>query len=125
MINEEILYDIKETTVSDTKLLAIQYYRVREMFMFDILNQNYDPIKGHLSEQNELPIVVIYLSDRKVASRPYPSECARINKTIRHLYNANSLGSIPPFIKNHTTGIPLNYLNPRNLRRSEGPNKGA
>lgn len=123
VINEKSLYDQKEITLSDTKLLAIQRYLVREMFVFDISNDDYDPEKGHLSEQNQLPVVVIHLSDRKIASKPHPGECARINETVRHLHDANGFGSIPPFIENHTWGTPPNYPNPRSLRCSGPPHK--
>jgi hypothetical protein len=121
VISEENIYDAKEITLSDTRLLAIQYYLTREWFVFDIANQDYDPTKGHLSEINKLPVVVIHLSDREIASKPHPGECARINETIRHLHDANGLGSIPPFIENHTLGTPPNYPNPRSLRRSGTP----
>lgn len=125
VIKEENLYDIKELTLSDTKLLAIQRYLVREMFVFDISNEDYDPEKGHLSEQNQLSVVVIHLSNRKIASRPHPGKCARINETVRHLHDANGFGSIPPFIENHTSGTPPNYPNPRSLRRNGSPLQSA
>lgn len=123
VVNEENLYDAKTTTAPDTKLLAIQRYLVRQMFVFDISNEDYDPEKGHLSEQNKLPVVVIHLSDRKIASKPHPGECARINETIRYLDDANGWGAIPPFIEIHTSGNPPNYPNPRSLRRSGTPHK--
>ncbi|KAL5338249.1 hypothetical protein BJX70DRAFT_367550 [Aspergillus crustosus] len=123
VINKESLYGQEEITLSNTNLLAIQYYRVREMFVFDISNEDYNAEKGHLSEQNQLPVIVIHLSDRKIASQPHPGECARINETVRHLHDANGFGSIPPFIENHTSGTPPNYPNPRSLRRSGTPHK--
>lgn len=112
VIKEKSLYDEKEITLSGTKLLAIQRYLVREMFVFDISNEDYDPEKGHLPEQNQLPVVVVHLSDREIASKPHPGECARINETVRHLHDANGFGSIPPFIENHTSGTPPTYPNP-------------
>ncbi|EED21224.1 conserved hypothetical protein [Talaromyces stipitatus ATCC 10500] len=121
VIAENNLYDVTEISVSNTKLLAIQYYRVRKMFVFDISNESYDPAKGHLPEENELPVVVIHLSNRNIASRPHPGECARINETVRYLHDANGFGSTPPFVENHTSGTPPNYPNPRSLRRSGAP----
>jgi hypothetical protein len=119
IVNDENLYDESEISFSDARLLAIQRYLVREMFVFDISNEDYDPQRGHLPEQNQLPVVVIHLSDRTIASKPHPGECARINETVRHLHDANGFGSLPPFIENHTLGTPPNYPNPRSLRHSD------
>lgn len=109
---------------SDTTLLAIQYYRTRKWFVFDILNERYDPARGHRPEDNALPVVVIHLSNREdIASRPHPEECARINEIVRHLHDANGFGSTPPFIEDHTSGTPPNYPNPRSLTHSPSPQK--
>jgi hypothetical protein len=118
VINEADVYEPKRITLSDTKLLAIQRYLVREMFVFDIWNEDYDPEKGHLPEQNQLPVIVIHLSDRTIVSKPHPGECTRINENIRYLHDANGVGSLPPFIENHTSQSPPNYPNPRSLKNS-------
>ncbi|QKX61626.1 uncharacterized protein TRUGW13939_08778 [Talaromyces rugulosus] len=123
VIAENNLCDVTEISVSDTTLLAIQYYRTRKMFIFDILNEHYDAAKGHRPEDNELPVVVIHLSNRNIASQPHPEECARINETVRYLHDANGFGSTPPFVEDHTSGTPPNYPNPRSLTRSVPPQK--
>jgi hypothetical protein len=123
VIAENNLYNVSEITVSDTKLLAVQYYRVRKMIVFDIKNERYDPTKGHLPEENELPVIVIHLSNKNIASQPHPGECARINETVRYLHDANGFGSTPPFVENHTSGSPPSYPNPRSLRRSRDPQR--
>jgi hypothetical protein len=123
VIAEKRLYDVTGISVSDTTLLAIQCYCTRKMFVFDILNERYDAAKGHLPEENNLPVIVIHLSNRNIASQPHPEECARINETIRYLHDANGFGSTPPFVEDHTSGTPPNYPNPRSLSRSVPPQK--
>lgn len=121
VLADKNLYDTTEISESDTRFLAVQYYRARRMLVFDILNESYDAAKGHLPEQNKLPVIVVFLSDRKnIASRPHPGECARINETVRFLHDANGFGSTPPFIENHL-GTPPNYPDPRSLTYSGGP----
>lgn len=125
IIADKNLYNTAEISASDTRLLAIQNYHVRKMLVFDILNESYDAAKGHLPEQNKLPVIVVFLNDRKnIASRPHPGECARINETVRFLHDANGFGSTPPFIENHL-GTPPSYPNPRCLTHSGGPPKAS
>lgn len=112
-IADKNLYDITEISASDTKLLTIQNHRTRKIFGFDIRNESYDAAKGHLPEQNKLPVVVVHLGGREnIAFQPRPAECARINENVRFLHDANGFGSTPPFIENHL-GTPPSYPNAR------------
>lgn len=118
VIKDNNLYDAKANNIPDTRLLAIQKYRVRILFVFDISNKDYDAALGHLAEQNKLPVVVVHLSSREIAYEPHPGTRERINKDIAFYHDANGLGATPPFFEDHTLETPPTYPNPRSLRNS-------
>ncbi|CDM29650.1 unnamed protein product [Penicillium roqueforti FM164] len=113
-------YDVQEDDTPDTRLLAIQKWRVCTLFIFDISNNYWDPTLGHLAEQNKLPVVVAHLSRRKVAYKPHPGTRERINKDVAFFHDANGFGGTPPFIEDHTLESPPVYSNSRSLVNS-GP----
>lgn len=50
VIEDSKLYDAQNNDKPDTRLLAIQKYRVRIFFVFDISNKDYDAALGHIAE---------------------------------------------------------------------------
>lgn len=117
VIEDSKLYDAQNNDKPDTRLLAIQKYRVRIFFVFDISNKDYDAALAHLAEQNNLPVVVAYLSSSQIADKPHPGTRERINIDVAFLHDANGHGATPPFFEDHTVESPPEYLNPRSLTR--------
>lgn len=114
VLEQHRLFDRPRDTQPDTLLLAIQKWAVRLLFVFDISNKNYNAELGHLLEQNNLPVVVVHFSSKQIAYEPRQAECERVNGDIARLQDANGYGAVPPFIEDHTKGIPV-YFNPRSL----------
>jgi hypothetical protein len=98
-----------------TRLVALQKWRTRVFFVFDICHTTYDAKLGHLPEQNKLPVVVVHLSKKNTA---YPANtwlAKRVNRDIALFHNAHSFDAVPPFVEDHTFGKPPEYVNPRDI----------
>ena len=119
VIKDSKLYDAQEDGTPDTRLLAIQKWRIRTHFIFDLSNKDYDPALGHLAEQNKLPVVVAHISRRQVAYKPHPGSGERINnKDVAFFHDANGFEGTPSFIEDHILESPPVYSNPRSLSNS-------
>lgn len=117
LIKDEKLY-ITQQEPPAIRLLAIQKYRTRLFFAFDISNHDYDAKLGHFPDQkqNDLPVVIVHLSTRAAVYRASQGQRKNINEDVARLHDCNGDGSIPPFIEDHTEKPP-EYPNPRSLRR--------
>lgn len=98
---------------SNLVLLSKHKWQTRVMFVFDISNTAYDTEKGHLPEQNQLPVVVVSLGRTATAYEANNMVRERVNNSIAEAHNLNGINGCPPFLEDHTTGSPPLYLNPR------------
>ncbi|KAL5333466.1 hypothetical protein BJX70DRAFT_380907 [Aspergillus crustosus] len=114
VLEQNGLFNRTRDTQPDTLLLAVQKWAVRLLFVFDISNKDYNAELGHLLEQNNLRVAVVHFSSRQIAHEPRQAERERIKGDIANLHDANGYGAVPPFIEDHTMGVPV-YLNPRSL----------
>lgn len=99
---------------TEIQMLAVQKWKTRVFFVFDIGHINYDATLGHLPEHNRLPVVVAYFSKKKAAYAANPWVTHRVNHDVGMLHNANGFNSLPPFVEDHTLGKPR-YQNPRDI----------
>lgn len=119
--NKLLSYDRPPTP----RLLAKERWQ-RIHIVFDVFNDTYDPTTAHLAGQNDLPVIVVYLSggsrdeDENKASIACASLREEVNRTIRDLHDWNGNGSQPPFAVDHANGNIPTYLNPRSLIRVGG-----
>ena len=95
------------------RLLAKQKWPLRVLVVLDLFNESYNPKLGHLPEHNDLPVCVVFFGGKGVSARAADAGMrARVNRDIGHAHNLNGEGSVPPYVVDHTTTVPL-YLNPR------------
>ncbi|PTU18770.1 hypothetical protein P175DRAFT_0559597 [Aspergillus ochraceoroseus IBT 24754] len=80
--------------------------------VFDIANTDYDPEKGHLADQNNLPVAIVRFGKHVQVYRASQPTQKQVNNDISRAHNLNGIGSIPPFVEDHASGTP-HYLNPR------------
>ena len=96
------------------RLLIKQKWHLRVLIVLDLFNKNYNPQLGHLPEYNNLPVFVVYFGGKGLSARAADAGMrARVNRDTGDTHNVNGENSLPPFVVDHTTTVPL-YLNPRN-----------
>ncbi|KAJ5114330.1 hypothetical protein NUU61_000089 [Penicillium alfredii] len=115
LLKSNNVYSTREESLPQTKLLAMQIFRTRIFFVFDIANASYNARLGHLPEHNQIPVAVVHFSKKRSAYAANPWVSRRVNRDIALLHNANGFGAVPPFVEDHTLGKPPQYLNPRDL----------
>ena len=96
----------------ELKLLAKQKWETRVFLVFDISIPSYDPSRGHLPEQNKLPVAIVRLGEKVQAYTANPTIQNRVNLDVARAHNDHGMSSLPPFTTDYTSGPPL-YLNPR------------
>ena len=98
------------------KLLVKKKFHLLLFIVFDVCNQNYDAVTGHLPCQNMLPVVVVrYRRNCKVTvSVATPAIQERVNRETGEIHNLTGYGSTPPFVVDHTTTVP-HCFNPRDV----------
>lgn len=94
------------------QLLVKQRWETRVLLVFDISNTGYDPRKGHLPDQNRLPVAIVRLSQKEQAYLANFPIQSRVNNDISRAHNLNGINSLPPFVTDYTSGTPQ-YLEPR------------
>ncbi|KKK17317.1 hypothetical protein AOCH_007726 [Aspergillus ochraceoroseus] len=94
------------------KLLAKRRWLAHVFLVFDIANTDYDPEKGHLADQNNLPVAIVRFGKHVQVYRASQPTQKQVNNDISRAHNLNGIGSIPPFVEDHASGTP-HYLNPR------------
>ncbi|KAJ5107296.1 hypothetical protein N7456_003971 [Penicillium angulare] len=113
----EILKDkdlLEYTSEPEMRLIAKEKRQTRVFIVFDISHTSYDAAKGHLPEENKLPVSIVRLG-RKLQAYPANGPIQnRINSAsdgARAHYD-HGIGSIPPLVTDHTLGPPM-YTNLR------------
>jgi hypothetical protein len=96
------------------RLLAKERWH-RIHIVFDIFNDDYEPDKAHLSGQNDLPVIAVYLSDQERAGIANNALAKRVNEEIRNFHDWTGIGSQAPFTIDHANGNIPTYPNPRSL----------
>jgi hypothetical protein len=109
--------------LSAPRLLAIERWH-RIHLAFDIFNNNYDFNTAHLANQNDFPVIAVYLEghlhgDRNKALVAPSSLQKDVNETIRHLHDMNGWETQPPFFGDHANGNVPTYWHPRSLIRAK------
>ena len=102
--------------VCHSNFLLKKKLHLRLFIVFDICNQDYDAVTGHLPSQNRLPVAVIqYGKGHRVCARiATPGIEQRVNYETGEIHNLTGIGSVPPFVVDITTTVPY-YLSPRDL----------
>ncbi|KAI0839344.1 hypothetical protein F5Y06DRAFT_20075 [Hypoxylon sp. FL0890] len=87
--------------------------------VFDIFNDKYDSTTAHLPNQNDLPVIAVYLGgNSNSANIALKGIKDQVNEEIRNLHDWNGHGSQPPFAVDHANGNVPTYPNPRTLIRA-------
>ena len=94
-------------------LLAQQRYHRFIHIVFDIFHQSYDAALGHLPKSNILPVLVVTFERTDHAQQAQSKLSKLVNTEIAKAHNLNGIDSMPPFIEDHTSGLPPLYLAPR------------
>lgn len=94
------------------RMLVKERWTKRLWIVFDIFNDAYDPDKAHLLKMNDLPVIMVSLSEKDVITISKLIE-GKVNDSVREAHDVHGVGSRPPFIVDHTNGQILTYLNPR------------
>ncbi|KAJ6111201.1 hypothetical protein N7486_003436 [Penicillium sp. IBT 16267x] len=103
------------TMLDETRLVAVQQWRTRVFIVFDIAHTDYNVKLGHLPEHNQLPVVVAHFSRKKTAYIANPWVSQRVNHDVAMLHNANGFDAVPPYVEDHSSGIPPSYHSPRDI----------
>jgi hypothetical protein len=96
------------------KLLVKQRWATRVLLVFDISNMSYDPEKGHLPDQNKLPVIIVRLDQKEQAYLANFPIQNKVNDNIGRAHNFNSINSLHPSSRTYTSGTPQ-YLKPRDI----------
>lgn len=116
LVKDNQLYSsTHEILVPAARFVAMQKWRTRIFFVFDICHFSYDPQLGHLPEHNRLPVVVARFSKKQNAYVANAWISRRVNRDVALLHNANGFGAVPPFVEDHTLGKVPEYLHPRDV----------
>lgn len=107
-------YLVEYTHRPELRLLVKQKWETRVFLVFDISNTSYYAAMGHLSEQNILPVFIVRLGQKAQTYPANPQIQKRANSDIARAHNDNGINSLPPFVTDYTSGLPL-YPNPRDL----------
>ncbi|KAJ5725087.1 uncharacterized protein N7483_006444 [Penicillium malachiteum] len=99
----------------EPRLVAVQQWRTRVFIVFDIAHTEYNVKLGHLPEHNQLPVVVTHFSKKKTAYTANPWVSRRVNHDVAMLHNANGFDAVPPFVEDHSSGVPPSYNRPRDI----------
>ncbi|CCF43617.1 hypothetical protein CH063_03117, partial [Colletotrichum higginsianum] len=100
------------------KLLATERWDIRTYIVFDVFHDTYDPDTAHLSAEDHLPVISVFLSQKDsagIAGMPMANE---VNSDIRALHNSTGPGSRPPFFVDRADGKAPFYPNPRTSCKS-------
>jgi hypothetical protein len=109
------------------RLLVKQKWGLRNLIVFDIWHDTYDPMLGHLSERNHLPVLVVHFNGRghtKVRAAE-PGLQRRINQETSDIHNLHGKDARPPYIVDHTLPTPPVFLDPRDPKLLSQPSKGV
>jgi hypothetical protein len=93
-------------------VIVKEKWTTRLWIVFDIFNNSYDADKAHLPETNDLPVIMVSLSEKDVVTTSKLIE-GKVNEGVREAYDAHGVGSRPPFIIDHTNDQIPTYPNPR------------
>ncbi|KAJ2892368.1 hypothetical protein MKZ38_009944 [Zalerion maritima] len=102
-----------QNDASVIRFLAKERWDLRTFIVFDIFHDTYNPDEAHLPDQNDLPVISVFLGQKEstsIAGRPMAN---KVNSDIRALHNATGPGSRPPFAIDHIDGKVPFYPNPR------------
>lgn len=111
----EILKDkdlLEYTSEPDMRLIAKEKWQTRVFIVFDISDTSYDAAKGHLPEEDKLPVSIVRLGRKLQAYAANGPIQNRINSDVARAHNDHGICSIPPFVTDHTLGPPM-YTNLR------------
>ncbi|KID94941.1 hypothetical protein MAJ_09070, partial [Metarhizium majus ARSEF 297] len=95
------------------RFLVKERWNVRTFIVFDIFHDTYDPDTAHISGQNDLPVISVFLGETismNVASSFVENE---VNRKVQEIHDATGIGSRPPFSVDHMNGNVPCYPNPR------------
>ncbi|KAH8707023.1 hypothetical protein GQ44DRAFT_493386 [Phaeosphaeriaceae sp. PMI808] len=121
--SEEVISDalgLLQKTFSDLHVhrdssylfIAKERWDMRIFIIFDFQHVSYDPDSAHLPDQNDLPVIIVYLQQEKASFAGAPLK-NRVNMQIQKLHNSTGLGSRPPFAVDHADGKVPCYPNVR------------
>jgi hypothetical protein len=97
--------------------VAVDRYNTRVFFVFDINNLEYNFDEAHLEGKNDLPVVIVSLSQK--GNHAYPAAAPlmdQVNREIRRLYNLNGIYGKLPFYEDHANGGQPSYPQPRSCK---------
>ncbi|KAL5359236.1 hypothetical protein BJX96DRAFT_148032 [Aspergillus floccosus] len=112
IMKDRHLMSYSDDSTPPTRLLAKKKYPAHVFLVYDIANTDYSPENGHLPHQNKLPVTIVRLSQKLQAYQASLPIQNSVNQGISEIHNLNGIGSLPPFVEDHTAGVPL-YTDPR------------
>jgi len=115
LIKESNLISLDDEPL-EPRFLVKERWNARTFIVFDIFHDLYDPDTAHI-DQKDLPVILVYLSEKKSVNLAVGGMGKVINDKIREIHNDTGLGSRPPFTVDHIDGKVPRYYNPRIPRR--------
>ncbi|KND90646.1 hypothetical protein TOPH_04717 [Tolypocladium ophioglossoides CBS 100239] len=102
----------------DCRFIAVERWDSHTFIACDLFNVNYNLLDAHLDGKNELPIMVVRISQgdhSNIIKTKEPQAISQVNDQIRHIHDMHGWNNGPPFKIDHANGAHPVYFSPRSV----------